>query len=229
MLRHIFLLVSNLPFGCNIEVARFEALMAVLPNIQIFWNATPHRLSSGSSRSPKNVSLGEWWLTQWHILRDNKSSTTLFWECRIPFPTEMTGICSVHELMTFQVTHYTPSYQLMPVTSEAMQWLVQSVTSLSLCRPRFNTRPVYVGFVVDKVGRVFHSKSDGFPIYMNLSMRPTDALPANRSWQPSRSHGTYQHEAITSRSRQLLMMGTRLPETCWAIVRREIKNTKSDI
>ena len=28
------------------------------------------------------------------------------------------------------------------------------------------------------------------------------------------SHGTYQHEAITSRSRQLLMMGTMLPETC---------------
>jgi len=56
-----------------------------------------------------------------------------------------------------------------------------------------------------------------------------DALPANRSWQPSRSHGTYQHEAIKSRGRQLLMMGTRLPETCWATIRREIKNTKSDI
>ena len=48
-------------------------------------------------------------------------------------------------------------------------------------------------------------------------------------WQPSRSHGTYQHEAITSRSRQLLMMGTWLPETCWATIRREIQNTKSDI
>jgi len=53
-----------------------------------------------------------------------------------------------------------------------------------------------------------------------------DALPANRTWQPSRSHGTYQHEAITSRSRQLLMMGTWLPETCWATVRREIKIQK---
>ena len=53
-----------------------------------------------------------------------------------------------------------------------------------------------------------------------------DALSANRSWQPSCSHGTYQHEAITSRSRQLLMMGTWLPETCWATSRREIKNTK---
>ena len=56
-----------------------------------------------------------------------------------------------------------------------------------------------------------------------------DALPANRTWQPSCSHGTYQHEAITSRSRQLLMMGTWLPETCWATIKREIKNTKSDI
>ena len=53
-----------------------------------------------------------------------------------------------------------------------------------------------------------------------------DALPANRSWQPSCNHGTYQHEAITSRSRQLLMMGTWLPETCWATSRSEIKNTK---
>jgi len=42
-------------------------------------------------------------------------------------------------------------------------------------------------------------------------------------------YGTYQHEAITSHSRQLLMMGTWLPETCWANSRREIKNTKSDI
>jgi hypothetical protein len=48
-----------------------------------------------------------------------------------------------------------------------------------------------------------------------------DALPANRSWQTSCSHGTYQHEAITSRSRQLLMMGTWLPETCSATSRRE--------
>jgi hypothetical protein len=53
-----------------------------------------------------------------------------------------------------------------------------------------------------------------------------DALTANRSWQPSCSHDTYQHETITSRSRQLLMMGTWLPETCWATIRREIKNTK---
>ena len=56
----------------------------------------------------------------------------------------------------------------------------------------------------------------------NASM---DALTANRSWQPSCSHGTYQHETITSRSLQLLMMGIWLPETCWATSRREIKNT----
>ena len=53
-----------------------------------------------------------------------------------------------------------------------------------------------------------------------------DALPANRTWPPSRSHGTYQHKAITSRSLQLLMMGTWLPETCWATIRREIKEYK---
>jgi len=56
-----------------------------------------------------------------------------------------------------------------------------------------------------------------------------DALPTNRTWPPSCSHDTYQHKAITSRSLQLLMMGTWLPETCWATIRREIKNTKSDI
>jgi len=35
-----------------------------------------------------------------------------------------------------------------------------------------------------------------------------EALPTKRTWPPSCSHGTYQHKAITSRSRQLLMMGT---------------------
>ena len=47
-----------------------------------------------------------------------------------------------------------------------------------------------------------------------------------KSWPPSCSHGTYQYKAITSRSRQLLMMGTWLHETYWATIRREIKNTK---
>ena len=65
---------------------------------------------------------------------------------------------------------------------------------------------------------------------MSCATNPSmDALTANRSWQPSCSHGTYQHKAITSRSRQLLMVGTWLPETWWATIRREIKNTKSDI
>ena len=54
-------------------------------------------------------------------------------------------------------------------------------------------------------------------------------LPANRTWPPSCSHSTYQHKAIPSHTRQLLMMGTWLPETCWATIRREIKNTSSDI
>jgi len=62
----------------------------------------------------------------------------------------------------------------------------------------------------------------GFVPFCHCNM---DALPANRSWQPSRSHGTYQHEAITSSSRQLLM-GTWLPETCWTTIRRENKEYK---
>jgi len=48
-------------------------------------------------------------------------------------------------------------------------------------------------------------------------------------WQVVRPWTHYQHKTITSRSRQLLMMGTWLPETCWATIRREIKNTKNDI
>ena len=57
--------------------------------------------------------------------------------------------------------------------------------------------------------------------YSLVLVRPLDALPTNRTWPPSCSHGTYQHKAVTSRSRQLLMMGTWLPETCWAAIRRE--------
>jgi len=54
-----------------------------------------------------------------------------------------------------------------------------------------------------------------------------DTLPANRFWQPSCSHGTYQRVAITLPSRQLLKMGTWLPEACWATCKGEIKdNTK---
>jgi hypothetical protein len=60
---------------------------------------------------------------------------------------------------------------------------------------------------------VFSASMDGF-------------VPAKRSWQPSYSHGTYQLEAMTSCSRQLLMVVTWLPETCWASSIIEIKNTK---
>jgi hypothetical protein len=63
-------------------------------------------------------------------------------------------------------------------------------------------------------------------IIIKWNKRPMDALTANRTWQPSCSHGTYHNDAITSRSRQLLMMGTWLPETFLATIRREIKNTK---
>jgi hypothetical protein len=62
--------------------------------------------------------------------------------------------------------------------------------------------------------------------YQRATNTSMDTLPANRSWQPSCSHGTYQHEAIRSRSRQLPMMGTWLPETCWTTSTREIKDTK---
>ena len=57
---------------------------------------------------------------------------------------------------------------------------------------------------------------------MNPSM---DALHIEWNWSPSCCHGTNQNKVITSRSCQLLMMGTWLPETCWATIRREIKNT----
>ena len=40
----------------------------------------------------------------------------------------------------------------------------------------------------------------------------------------------YQHVAKTLTSRQLLMMGTKLPETCWATYKGENKALqKSDI
>ena len=40
---------------------------------------------------------------------------------------------------------------------------------------------------------------------------------------------TLNYDARSATHRQLLMMGTWLHETCWAAIRREIKNTKSDI
>jgi len=75
-------------------------------------------------------------------------------------------------------------------------------------------------------------------LYLHTTMKPTPKNPHTHT-QPTHSetylcnitycYSTYQHEAITSRGRQLLMMGTRLPETCGATIKRETKNTKSDI
>ena len=46
-------------------------------------------------------------------------------------------------------------------------------------------------------------------------------------WGVLAATAQYQHVAITLRSRQLLKMGTYLPEKCWATCKREIKdNTK---
>jgi hypothetical protein len=103
-------------------------------------------------------------VTKWHIPRGNQSSTTLFWKHQISFAMETLVIRSVHELMKLKWQHYTPSYQSLPITSKSMQWLVRLVTSFSACRPRFNTRPVYVGIVVDKAGlrQVFLPKSFSF-------------------------------------------------------------------
>ena len=75
------------------------------------------------------------------------------------------------------------------------------------------------GFVATQEGcqvrRAGSASMDGFVATVQLAGSASmDALPANRTWQPPCSHGTYQHEAITSHSRQLLMMGTWLPETC---------------
>ena len=83
--------------------------------------------------------------------------------------------------------------------------------------------------ILPEVSEVHITETSRTPILIWLICKTNpsmDALPTNRTWPPPCSHGTYQHKAITSRSRQLLMMGTWLPETCWATIRREIKNTK---
>ena len=74
--------------------------------------------------------------------------------------------------------------------------------------------------------------------HLHTTMKPPPTKPHITTHSPlterhiwiitTRCYSTYQHVAITSRSRQLLMMGTWLSETCWATNRREIKN-KSDI
>jgi uncharacterized protein YchJ len=84
-------------------------------------------------------------------------------------------------------------------------------------------QPVLTTFLQPRY--IIHTYTDGF-IALRATNPSMEALPANRSWQPSFIHGTYQHEAIKSRSLQLLMMGTWLPETCRATSRRDIQNTK---
>jgi len=57
------------------------------------------------------------------------------------------------------------------------------------------------------------------PQWTHYLLTSSDSLPA--------ATARYQHVAITPRSRQLLKMGTWLPETCWATCKGEIKdNTK---
>jgi len=57
------------------------------------------------------------------------------------------------------------------------------------------------------------------PHWTHYLLTGSDILPATTA--------QYQHVAITLRSRQLLKMGTWLPETCWATCKGEIKeNTK---
>jgi hypothetical protein len=82
-------------------------------------------------------------------------------------------------------------------------------------------------------------------VYFNLITRLTTPTYSNETTthnkphnhtQPTHSetylyntthcYSAYQYEAITSRCRHLLMMGTWLPETCWATSRKKIKNTK---
>jgi len=57
------------------------------------------------------------------------------------------------------------------------------------------------------------------PQWTHYLLTGSDSLPATTT--------QYQHVAITPRSRQLLKMGTWLPETCWTTCKGEIKdNTK---
>jgi hypothetical protein len=64
-----------------------------------------------------------------------------------------------------------------------------------------------------------HVSGNHVPIFRSWLLRSvigSDSLPA--------ATAQYQHLAITLRSRQLLKMGTWLPETFWATCKREIKD-----
>jgi len=72
----------------------------------------------------------------------------------------------------------------------------------------------YPLFLLYKLLNMFHVCQ-----WTHYLLTGSDSLPA--------ATAKYQHVAITLRSRQLLKMGTRLPETCWATCKGEIKdNTK---
>ena len=64
-------------------------------------------------------------------------------------------------------------------------------------------------------------------IQICLSVSGHSPLTERHIWiTPHIDTEQYQHEAKTSHSRQLLMVGTWLPEPCWATSRREIRNTQ---
>ena len=134
----------------------------------------------------------------------------------------------------------TAQYQQQAITSRCRQllmigtWLHKKTCWATSRREIKNTKVTSSWVFLSTLYKISFKNAMQFTDYSELKFAAQrspsmDALPANRSWQPSCSHGTYQHKAITSRSRQLLMMGTWLPETCWATIIREIKNTISDI
>jgi len=81
-----------------------------------------------------------------------------------------------------------------------------------------------------------HVSGNHVPIFRSWRLRSVIAtcwycaVAAGRLSEPvglPAATAQYQHVTITLRSRQLLKMGTRLPETCWTTCKGEIKdNTK---
>ena len=66
-----------------------------------------------------------------------------------------------------------------------------------------------------------------FLFYKLLNMFRATMCPSSGADSLPAATAQHQHVAITLRSRQLLKMGTWLPETCWATCKWEIKdNTK---
>ena len=68
-----------------------------------------------------------------------------------------------------------------------------------------------------------HVSGNHVPTFRSWRLRSVIAT----CWYCAHFTAQYQHVAITLRSRQLLKMGTWLPETCWATCKGKIKdNTK---